>query len=80
MNPFLNPWSISVLWPRSGWPQAHRSCTVAADDLQQAEIVLFGDLELLRNQLPELAFGQQAGEESTALLIFKRLALQRQAQ
>jgi hypothetical protein len=38
------------------------------------------DLELLGNQLPELAFGQQAGEESTALLILKRFALQRQAQ
>jgi hypothetical protein len=33
--------------PRSGWPQAYRSCTVATDKLQQAQIVLPGDLELL---------------------------------
>ena len=75
-EPLIDLRSLAPIRLASGSPLLHSR----PDDLQQAEIVLPRDLELLGNQLPELAFGQQAGEESTALLIFKRFALQRQAQ
>ena len=60
----FDPRSNFVLRPRSGWPQAHRSCTVAADHLQQAEFVLPGDMELVGNQLPVLAFQYRKGSSA----------------
>nr|WP_259394674.1 hypothetical protein [Stenotrophomonas koreensis] len=58
--------------------QADGTGAFASQCIEQGEIIAFGHLELSRQCLAQVAFGQQTGEPGTCCQVIESLFLQRQ--